>query len=554
MISWLQRNFQQHYKILFGLLLIVVIISFVFVTNASSGLGPADRYAQAREVFGHNLGSEQGQARVFGDANLSATLQLGYAGFGAEQLQQYAFQRLAALHLADELHLPVTATTEIADHIKTLRAFAGENGQFDASRYASFRDSLKAGGTVTEADVARVLADDVRAGKAQQLVTGPGYVLDADIKAQLTRADTRWTLGLATVNYAAYSPSLAPSNADLAKFFEDNAFRYEIGPRIVVNAVNFPVDAYLSGITVSEGEIRGFFDANPARFQKPAGDTQNPAALKPAEAADFLLVRDQVEAALKTERARRLAAKAASDFSLALYEGHVKPEGVPAALAARKLEAKPLAPFTREAGPVEFDGSPDIAAEAFKLNATRHFSDAVPHAQGAVVLFWQDARPARTPLLSEVLEKVTADYNENEKRKRFVELGRSLKAALETRLKAGDSFETAAAAAGRSAGVTVEAKLLPAFTPREPAPELDYSVFSALERLDQGQVSDMVITADKGLLVHAASKELPDLSPANPQYAEARVQLATLTARLAASEYINHIVAEELKRSEPKVN
>jgi peptidyl-prolyl cis-trans isomerase D len=41
MISWIQRNLQQHFKIIFAVLLDLIIVSFVFVTNASSGLGPA---------------------------------------------------------------------------------------------------------------------------------------------------------------------------------------------------------------------------------------------------------------------------------------------------------------------------------------------------------------------------------------------------------------------------------------------------------------------------------------------------------------------------------
>jgi hypothetical protein len=64
----------------------------------------------------------------------------------------------------------------------------------------------------------------------------------------------------------------------------------------------------------------------------------------------------------------------------------------------------------------------------------------------------------------------------------------------------------------------------------------------------------MVVTADKGVLVYAANKQAPDLSPANPQYAVARAQLSSLTARLGASTFINELVSAELKRTEPKVN
>lgn len=535
MITWIQRSFQQHFRIIFGILLVLIIVSFIFVTNASSGLGRTSHTYLTRDFFGYNLGSQEDQSRLFGDANLSATLQLGYAGFGSEQLQQYAFQRIAALHLADQLHLPASTSEEVAAHIKSLRAFAGDDGQFDATRYNAFRDSLKTNSRFSAADVNRIIANDVRANKAQELVAGPGYVLDGDVRTQLARTETSWTIGIATVDYASYDPRVSPASADLAKFFADNSFRYEIPPQAVVSSVTFPTAAYLATAQVTEQEVRALFDSNPANFQKSANDPKNPSALKPAEAGDFDLVRSAVEATLRQRRAQTLSEKAASDFSLALYEAQLAndPAAITAIVNAHNLKLQSLAPFTKQSGPAEFDHSPDIANAAFKLDASHFYSDAIGYNQGAVVLFWQETLPPRTPLLSEVSAKVTADYLENEKRKRFVELGRILKSAIEGRVKAGDTFEQAVAAAAKASSVKIDAKMVPAFTAREPAKDVDYSIFGALERLEQGQTSDMVIAQDKGLFVYAAGKKLPDLSPANPQYAAARAQLASLTARLS---------------------
>jgi hypothetical protein len=74
-----------------------------------------------------------------------------------------------------------------------------------------------------------------------------------------------------------------------------------------------------------------------------------------------------------------------------------------------------------------------------------------------------------------------------------------------------------------------------------------------LERLEKGQVSDMVMSADKGLLVYAAEKQAPDISEANPQFAETRKQIASYNGRFGASAYISELVEKEFKKSEPKV-
>jgi peptidyl-prolyl cis-trans isomerase D len=555
MISWIQRTFQQHFKTVFAVLLGLIIISFVFTIGAAPGIGRAERTALKREFFGYNLGSPDDQQRLMGDAGLSANLQVGY-GLEAEQVQNYAFQRAATLHLADELHIPAATTNEIADQIKTLRAFSGQDGQFDANAYKTFRDNLKSNPRLTEADIARVIGDDVRADKVQKLLGGPGYVLPSDVKNQLARADTSWTLGTATVDYTTFNPAITPTEADLTKFFEESSFRYEIAPRIVASYADFPSADFLAQVKVTDAEVRAYYDANPSRFPKPAVDPKAPAPAKADPAADYAAVQSQVEAALKSERAQRLAAKAASDFVFSLYETKAV-AGSPAlanAIAALKNPLKPLAPFTRESGPAEFGAAaPAAAEEAFKLGKDRAYTEAISTNTGAAVLFWKETQAARKPAFTEVRAKVSADYLENEKRKRFVELGRTLRGLIENRLKAGDTFEKAVAAAATGTSAKIEAKAIPAFTLRNRPQDLDYTVFSALERLEKGQVSDLAIAADKGTFVYVADKKVPDFSATNPLYAETRTQLGAYTARLGSSAYLGELVERELKRSEPVV-
>lgn len=551
MFTWIQRYFQKHFGIIFVLILLAMAVPLIMVFTPSSGIGQGDRKVMTREVFGYNLGSPEDQARLFGDANLSATLQLGYAGIGSDQLQQYALQRAAALHMANELHVPPSTKQEVTEYIKGLRVFATADGGFDAARYAAFRDSLKPGGRITEADVSRVLGDDIRADKVRTLLSGPGYVLDADVASQLKRVETTWTLGLATIDYASYQPAISPTNDQLAKFFGDNTFRYEIPPRVSASYVNYPLTAYLSQVTTTEDELHSFFAAAPARFQKTGADGKQVAA----GADDFALVRAQVETTVKLAKARQLAIKAASDLSLAIYESKLAndPTVIESFLGAHRVKAQPLQPFTQNDGPAELNNSAEVAAAAFKLDADRFYSDAIPVADGAVVLFWKETQPARTPLLSEVLAKVTADYIESEKRRMFVELGRKAKSLLETRLKAGTDFTTAAQAVASSTGVKIDAKMLAPFAMSTPPQESDFNNYNVLETLTQGAVSDMVISKDKGVLVYAAKQVLPDLTPANPKFEEMRAQIAAFTARMGASRILSEMVEQELRKTAPKL-
>src|SRR5688572_20213511 len=258
MISWIQRYFQSHFKVIFAVLLGVIIISFVFTIGAAPGIGQPDRKMVDRHFFGYNLALQTDQQKLMGDAGLSANLRMG--GFGnleAEQIQNYAFQRAATLHLADQWNIPAATAAEIEKQIKTLRMFTGPYGQFDPKPYQNFRDNLKTSPRgLSEADIVRVIGDDVRAEKVQTLLAGPGFVLPAEVKNQISRADTSWTLATATVDYASFKPEIKPTDAELTQFFEQSGGRYDIPPRVVVSAIDVPSARFLASVNVTDAEVR----------------------------------------------------------------------------------------------------------------------------------------------------------------------------------------------------------------------------------------------------------------------------------------------------------
>ena len=121
----------------------------------------------SRDFFGYNLASRDDMARLMNDAGLSLELQVGSAGGVDEaQLRNYALQRAAALQLAGTWHIPAATTTEETAFIRNLRIFSDQSGGFDATRYGNFRASLRGSAGTSEADIARVINDDIRAQKA----------------------------------------------------------------------------------------------------------------------------------------------------------------------------------------------------------------------------------------------------------------------------------------------------------------------------------------------------------------------------------------------------
>lgn len=549
MISWIQRYFQKHFKWLFLGLLACVIVSFVFITNASSGFGTAGPKRLSQPFFGYDLGREEDQRRIFGDANYSVVLKAGFQALQGAQLQEYALQRVASLTLADRLHLPEPTPAQVSAFVTQLPVFQNEQGQFDQARYQRFGDSLKGNPQFTTADAARVLRDDARIDQLQKILAGPGYVLPREIRDQLVRAESTWSIQVASLDYATFDANVTVTDDALARFYEENSFRYQVPERHRVSLVEFKASEFTPSGTPSEEQLRNYYNANPSRFPVPpeTGKADAPALAPTPAADDFAKVRPQVEAALREEVALNAASKAANDLTVALYEAKVAPNSpqLASALAARGKSAATLAPFSPDAPPAGLEWTASYYDQISRLGAERHFTDALRTPAGFAILLWNETLPAYQPLLPEVREKVVADYRESEKRKRFVEHGRALKARLEEAVKAGTPFEKAAT----DGKLTVQAHT--GFTFRQPPQGLPFTLLGALESLETGRVTDMVSTNDKGFLAYIQEKKEPDVTDTNPRYAEVKAQLARFSAGATSNSILSEMVEAELKKSAP---
>jgi len=551
MISWIQKYFHRHFKLVFIMILVAMGIPMVVIYSTSGGgVGSAGNRVLERPFFHVNLGNEAQSRQVFTDGSLSAQLKAGYAALQGAQIQQYALQRIAGLAVADELHIPVPTADQVAKYVPTLRFFQDETGAFDQKRYTAFADSLKAGAAVTPADVNRVLRDDVRLEQLGKILGGPGYVMANDIRQQLIRADSSWTVQVATLDYAAFNPGLTVTEEILKKFHEDNSFRYDVPARPRLSYIEFKGEEFLPPVPPTEADLRAFYNANPANFPVPADAEKKDAApaLAPAGTDNFPKVRAQVEAALKNAVSARGAAKAANDLTVALFEKKLtanSPEFA-AFLAANRRTPVAVAPFAPDTPPANLPWLGNYADPISRLSQERFFSDPLPTTNSFVVLLWNESLPAYKPLFSEVRDRVAADYRDNEKRKRFIEQGRALRAQLQAAVAAGAEKFAATAVAEKLA-----VKSYANFTLRQPPQDLPYPALTALQGLEPGKVSEMVATGEQGFLVYVQDKKLPDLTPASPRYAELQRQLMLFTAGTNENAYLGGLVERELKKIEP---
>ncbi|HRG55922.1 MAG TPA: peptidylprolyl isomerase, partial [Lacunisphaera sp.] len=303
----------------------------------------------------------------------------------------------------------------------------------------------------------------------------------------------------------------------------------------------------LPPVAPTEAELRAYYDANASRFPVPAEagkKDDKPAATPAAPVDNFPKVRAQVETALKSAVGARGASKAANDLANAIFERKLaanSPE-LTAFLAEQRHPAKPVPPFAPDQPPADLPWLGNYAEQIARLSAQRHFSDPLPTTDSFAILLWNESLPGYKPLFAEVRDRVLADYKESEKRKLFIARGQALRTQLQA---AGTTFATVAAAE------KLDVKSYANFTLRQPPQDIPYAAYSVLQSLAAGQVAEMVAEPTKGYLVYAQEKKLPDLTPANPHYAEIQQQMMLRTSANNSSAYLAGLVEHELKKTEP---
>ena len=549
MITWIQRYFQKHFRLVFCVILIAVALPMV-VVYSSSGAGNASGGSKElnRPFFSVNLDNPEQARRLFVDAGLSAQLKAGYNALQGSQAQQYALQRVAALALADELHLPAPTAEQIAKYVTTLRAFQDEQGHFDQKRYTNFGDALKTGGQLNISDVNRVLRDDTRLEQLSKLVGGPGYVLPSDIKQQLVRADSTWTVQIAALDYTGFNPSITVTDEALKKFYEENSFRYDVPTRPRISYVEFKGSDFLPPVGPTEAEARAFYQANIASFPVPADPAKKEAAPATTATDNFPKVREQVETAMKNSASVRASSKAANDLTLALFERKLTANSPELAsfLESQRLKVVSVAPFAPDYPPQDKTWLGAYTEQLMRLNKDRFFSDPIMTNDSYAVLLWNETLPEYKPLLNEIRDRVATDFKDSEKRRLFIARGKALHGQLQAAAK-----KSAAEFASAAATEKLEVKSFANFTLRQPPADMPPQGASMLQQLQSGQVSEMSATAEKGFFVFVQEKKLPDLSPSNPRYVEAQKQLMQFTAGSNEMSYLSDLVEQELKKTAP---
>lgn len=540
MISWIQNHLIRHGRWIFLSLLALIIVAFVFTIGNTPGC-TTDRSGYQEQLFyGIDMNSPRERDALLEKVRLSAYLN------GQQRLNnQQVENRVALLHLADEIGVPAPTQKTLADYITTKAAFRGEDGEFSADSYTAFVDQIESNPQTPQGLVLVVLEEDYRINQIGSVVGGPGYLLPSEARSQAQSNRTKYTLATAELSFLEFSPEISPVEEDLTSHYETNKLNYEIPERIQASYVIFELSRFEDQVpAASEEELREHFIANRPQFLAEfEANKPKPAEGEEAEEAPvtYAQVSDAVAKSFLSEQEARIANQAAQDFALALYNGDVERDSAAfnELLTENQVSLIKIEPYTA-AGARQRALSPDMLESAFALGGNRYYSDPYQLEKGFGVLIYEGRIAPEIPAFEEVKDEVSSNYVAEEKRRLFNEKGEALKTDLEAKVAKGTAFVEAAEA------LKLTAQAYETFSASDAPRELNRSAIQEAQDMKAGEVSSMLSVGPTGIFVYLENKEVPEIAADDEDLTQAQDMLKRYSAYTSGASYSTELVIQGL--------
>ena len=503
-ITWLQNSTQKHHRLIFGFLLVVVGVSFVFYTGGT-GNNP-QLGGRSAEYLGVDLSSPRAIQRFEDPLRLTAMPE------DNEVRLRRICLGIAQKHLADQLGVPVPGEAEVQAWVR--EAFKSISPQgLTTQAWEAYVTELQArfdcGRDEALARFETCVEDILRWQATARLLAGPGHASPAQVRALLTSVDTRWTTRAATLPLATFRPAFADDLAKAKAHFAANIEAHRIPGSVVARAVTFPSPPPARR-TVTEDEILTHAYNFAGELGIPAGKVSEEALRRKEEITARILARSAIE-----EEAARL-----SDGLLEAFPS-VDDRPADAALEAwlRERKASAGAPVTLVDGAAaEVPGvpAPAVTAASRLAEGSAWHTEFYVGAKGPVMLLVDRRTPSRLPAFEEAKEKALADWRESERGRLFILRSKELADAVRKAMAGGETFPAAASRLGLSVApetVTFAANDIPEAL-RGPGVPAE----TALAEAGEGKSTDAIrVRGGDFVILHALRREIPAIDAKDPR-------------------------------------
>lgn len=411
MLSNIQVFLERNRKWLFGFLLVVIVVPFVFTIGSMPGLVGGKRSHKLR-LFGYDLSNRKQQEEVVRNGALSIALQTGKEDSAwMESAQGYAFYRLLLLSIARDLRLPKPSEANLGEFIKTRPLFIDKEGKFKPELYNTYLDNWKQRFGKAYS-LRKLLEEDCRCEQVRSVLMKGGFVLPKESEAFFKNMKATYQLEYLVVKNEEPLPENVHENA-LRSYYDAHKADYQVGQRADVTLLFFENKKYAEAIPhLSDKDLEVYFNAHKSAF----------ADKDKGKEPTFSEVRDRVKKVLENEHMSHIAMESASQFVMQVYDKNLAMESEAWKELLDKNDIRcihSIAPYSRDTVPEKKGLPPEILRSAFDLNEDHFLGDPVHVKNGVVVVALKKFLPPYLPELDAVREKITADVKAGERKKAF---------------------------------------------------------------------------------------------------------------------------------------
>jgi peptidyl-prolyl cis-trans isomerase D len=392
---------------------------------------------------------------------------------------------------------------EVSAYLRSLRVFAGPEGQFDAEAYRNFIEKGMGRLGMTERDL-RELAADILASKKINAIVGAGLSADREAVAKDLALQNQQISGeVAKLELAPLQEKIQATEEEIKKYWETVSDSFTTEPRRKFTYII--ASPSLPPAPKADVAVDSLADAA-------ASDDAKKAAAKAKEDANAKRAAEYAEECRKKQLELD---KLVDDFSYQL--GEQKGSGFEELAAQNKWEVKTSDFFPRSAPPQQLDiklrasskGS-KLADELFHMEPTTDPLSKISQPIAIGENQWVIARidgeeKSRTKTYEEARDDVRAHYISAKALEAMKAAANDAATKIKASLAAGKSFTEAAKEAGLS-----EPKAFSAITSTSKPEEATQpkNLFTVARNVDPATLADVINEADRSFILYVAKREV----------------------------------------------
>ncbi len=572
MITWFQKTFGKHYKwaliAALGILCLSTIVGIGAVPRGSMTAQPDTK----KMYLGIDLNDQQATQNVVNAVKFTNQSLSDNPASSEQELQLLVDERLALMQLADQWQIPEATPKQVEDYLRGLSVFHDADGNFSPLAYSTFRDSIKAAEPGQRDLAVSTINENCRLERVRQILGGPGYVLPFLAQATAGLDKLKLNLDAATLDFAKFEPAMGDVKDEvLQPIFEKtpDSFKKPAQARLsfvkfTAAAVGDPTPAQLHDYAIAHKEA--FPNIQPDKLSD-----KDKTAVTEAWRGEQKTLAEKAAADTAMKFARELfdlkLARSTPEFAALLKKYDLTLQSLPL------LEQGKPAPA---ASPVPDDILQQTAFS--ELTADQPFAP-IQLADGAAVLFLDEAIPARAQTFAEAKDAVKAAYVEQLKVAQFTAHGQAARDAIVKAMGEGKNFTDAATAQGLTVknypdvsyesiqdtvmGMSIDSS--DKSTTAGPLAAMGRNVLTALASptVNQGPpllmalqpnvVSPLVPANDVGVIFYVESRVIPPVAADSPEIKRANSAFKANESSRGAMLYLQRVIQsaqDSLKQAE----